>query len=107
MNLYEAGLEVTGEVAELVLGRQRLSLPQAVLKRVSGLAAYHGGTVIAGIRPESLADPGSGGPGGRRRSRGPASPLTSSWSRCSAASSWSTSTWTRGGSGRKPSSAGS
>ena len=61
MNLYEAGLEVTGEEAELVLGRQRLSLPPAVLKRVSGLAAYHGGTVIAGIRPESLADPGTGG----------------------------------------------
>ena len=60
MNLYEAGLEVTGEVAELVLGHQRLSLPQTVLKRVSGLAAYHGGTVIAGIRPESLADPGTG-----------------------------------------------
>ena len=65
MNLYEAGLEITGEVAELVLGHQRLSLPQTVLKRVSGLAAYHGGTVIAGIRPESLADPvTSGGPGG-------------------------------------------
>ena len=65
MNLYEAGLEVTGEVAELVLGEQRLSLPQTVLKRVSGLAAYHGGTVIAGIRPESLADPGTSvGPGG-------------------------------------------
>jgi multiple sugar transport system ATP-binding protein len=61
MNLYEAGLEVTGEEAELVLGRQRLSLPPAVLKRVSGLAAYHGATVIAGIRPESLADPGTGG----------------------------------------------
>src|ERR1700733_5232745 len=61
MNLYEAGLEVTGEEAELVLGGQRLSLPPAVLKRVSGLAAYHGATVIAGIRPESLADPGTGG----------------------------------------------
>ena len=61
MNLYEAGLQVSGEVAELVLGHQRLSLPPAVLKRVSGLAAYHGRTVIAGIRPESLADPGTGG----------------------------------------------
>jgi multiple sugar transport system ATP-binding protein len=30
-NLYQAGLEVTGEVAELVLGRQRLSLPPAVI----------------------------------------------------------------------------
>ena len=26
-----------------------------MLKRVSGLAAHHGGTVIAGIRPEDLA----------------------------------------------------
>ena len=62
MNLYQAGLEVTGEVAELVLGRQRLALPQAVIKRVSGLAAYQGGTVIAGIRPEDLADPGGTAP---------------------------------------------
>jgi multiple sugar transport system ATP-binding protein len=61
MNLYEAGLEVSGEVADLVLGGQRLSLPQAVLKRVSGLAARHGGSVIVGIRPESLADPGAAG----------------------------------------------
>ena len=59
MNLYEAGLEVAGEAAELILGRQRLALPQAVLKRVGGLAAYHGQTLIAGIRPESLADPGT------------------------------------------------
>jgi multiple sugar transport system ATP-binding protein len=61
MNLYEAGLEVSGEAADLVLGGQRLSLPQAVLKRVSGLAARHGGSVIVGIRPESLADPGAAG----------------------------------------------
>ncbi len=61
MNLYEAGLEMAGEAAELVLGRQRLSLPQALLKRVGGLAAFQGGTVIAGIRPESLADPGTAG----------------------------------------------
>ena len=65
MNLYQAGLEVSGEAADLILGGQRLSLPQAVLKRASGLAAYHGRTVIAGIRPESLADPATGGrPGG-------------------------------------------
>ena len=61
MNLYEAGLEVSGEAAELVLGHQRLSLPQAVLKRVSGLAAHHGATVIAGLRPEDLAGPGTAG----------------------------------------------
>jgi multiple sugar transport system ATP-binding protein len=61
MNLYQAGLEVSGEVAELVLGHQRLTLPQAVLKRAGGLAARHGQTVITGIRPESLADPGLAG----------------------------------------------
>jgi multiple sugar transport system ATP-binding protein len=61
MNLYEAGLEVAGEAADLVLGHQRLSLPQAVLKRAGGLAAHHGQTVIAGIRPESLAGPATAG----------------------------------------------
>jgi multiple sugar transport system ATP-binding protein len=61
MNLYQAVLEVSGEVAELILGHQRLTLPQAVLKRVGGLAARHGQTVITGIRPESLADPGTAG----------------------------------------------
>jgi len=61
MNLYEAGLEVTGDSAELVLGSQRLSLPPAVVKRVSGLAAFGGGTVIVGIRPESLAGTAAAG----------------------------------------------
>jgi multiple sugar transport system ATP-binding protein len=56
MNLYEAGLEITGDSAELILGSQRLSLPPAAVKRVSGLAAFGGGTMIVGIRPESLAD---------------------------------------------------
>jgi multiple sugar transport system ATP-binding protein len=60
MNLYEAGLEITGDSAELVLGSQRLSLPPAVVKRVTGLATF-GGTVIVGIRPESLADPAAAG----------------------------------------------
>jgi multiple sugar transport system ATP-binding protein len=61
MNLYEAGLEITGDSAELVLGSQRLSLPPAVVKRASGLAAFGGRTVIVGIRPESLADPAAAG----------------------------------------------
>jgi hypothetical protein len=61
MNLYEAGLEITGDSAELVLGSQRLSLPPAVVKRASGLAAFGGGPVIVGIRPESLADPAAAG----------------------------------------------
>ena len=104
MNLYEAGLEVSGEAAELVLGHQRLSLPQAVLKRVSGLAAHHGATVIAGLARRTWP---ARVPPGPARSRAPASPSTFSWSRCSAASSWCTSTWTRRGSARKTSCAAS
>jgi len=61
MNLYEAGLEVTGDSAELVLGSQRLSLPPATAKRASGLAAFGGGRVIVGIRPEDLACPAAAG----------------------------------------------
>jgi multiple sugar transport system ATP-binding protein len=84
MNLYEAALQVTGDSAELVLGSQRLSLPPDVLKRVSGLAAFGGGKVIVGTRPESLADPAAAG---SPAEPGRACPPTCSWSRCSAASS--------------------
>jgi multiple sugar transport system ATP-binding protein len=46
MNLYEASLDVSGE---LVLGSQRLPIP-----RSAGLAAQAGRKVIVGIRPEDL-----------------------------------------------------
>ena len=57
MNLYEAGLEVAADSATLTLGSQQLTLPAKVIKRTDGLAAFHGRTVIVGIRPENLVDP--------------------------------------------------
>ena len=57
MNLYEAGLDVSGDPATLTLGTQQLTLPAEVIKRTDGLAAFHGRTVVVGIRPENLVDP--------------------------------------------------
>jgi multiple sugar transport system ATP-binding protein len=63
MNLYEAGLNITADSATLTLGSQQLTLPAAVIKRTDGLAAFHGRTVIVGIRPEHLVDPVIAGTG--------------------------------------------
>jgi len=62
MNLYEAGLEVSGSRPTAVLGSQRLALPAHVAARV---AAYQGRKIIVGVRPEDLAVSvsGTGGPG--------------------------------------------
>jgi len=57
MNLYEAGLDVSAGNATLTLGTQRLTVPPPVIKRTDGLAAFHGRTIIVGIRPEHLTDP--------------------------------------------------
>ncbi len=57
MNLYEAGLDIAADSATLTLGSQQLTLPAAVVKRTDGLAAFHGRTIIVGIRPEHLVDP--------------------------------------------------
>jgi multiple sugar transport system ATP-binding protein len=57
MNLYEAGLDIAADDATLTLGSQQLTLPAAVVKRTNGLAAFHGRTIIVGIRPEHLVDP--------------------------------------------------
>jgi multiple sugar transport system ATP-binding protein len=57
MNLYEAGLEVAGESASLLLGSQRLTLPPALVKPGGALAAYLGRPLVVGIRPEHLSDP--------------------------------------------------
>ena len=56
MNLYEASLEIVGDAAELVLGRQRLTLPPAWS---SSPAAWHvpRRELIVGIRPENLGLP--------------------------------------------------
>jgi multiple sugar transport system ATP-binding protein len=55
MNLYEAGLEMAGDGAAVVLGSQRLTLPGR-----TGVGHYHGRKVIVGIRPEDLGDPALG-----------------------------------------------
>jgi len=57
LNLYEAGLDIGADGATLTLGSQQLILPASVVKRTNGLAAFHGHTVIVGIRPEHLVDP--------------------------------------------------
>jgi multiple sugar transport system ATP-binding protein len=57
MNLYEAGVDVTGDTATLTLGSQLIALPTKVVKRTEGLAAFHGRTIVVGIRPENLVDP--------------------------------------------------
>jgi multiple sugar transport system ATP-binding protein len=67
MNLYEASLESGGDGgAVIVLGSQKPSLPGLALKRNPAFASYLGRSVILGIRPEHLSDPGTG----RRRARG-------------------------------------
>jgi multiple sugar transport system ATP-binding protein len=61
MNLYEAGLDVSGDAATLTLGTQQLTLPAEVIKDTDGLAAFKGRTVVVGIRPENLVDPAVAG----------------------------------------------
>ena len=61
MNLYLARLDIVGDTAELILGRQRLTLPPAVVKQSTELTSYNGAELIVGIRPESLTDPASTG----------------------------------------------
>jgi multiple sugar transport system ATP-binding protein len=61
MNLYPARLDIEGDTAELILGRQRLTLPPAVVKQSTELASFNGTELIVGIRPEVLADPASTG----------------------------------------------
>jgi multiple sugar transport system ATP-binding protein len=61
MNLYEATVAEGGRSVRL--GSQQIDLPQPVQAAHSGLAAYAGRTVVAGIRPEHLpAGDGHAGP---------------------------------------------
>jgi multiple sugar transport system ATP-binding protein len=61
MNLYEAGLEASGPAGTpaVVLGSQRVTLPASGGQVAAGLAAYQGGKIIVGIRPEDLSVPES------------------------------------------------
>jgi multiple sugar transport system ATP-binding protein len=54
MNLYEASLEQSGDGVAVVLGSQRLDLPD------QGFRPYLGRKVIVGVRPEDLGDPALG-----------------------------------------------
>ena len=61
MNLYEATVGEGGRSVRL--GSQQIDLPGPVLLARSGLAAYAGRRVVAGIRPEHLTAAGDGQPG--------------------------------------------
>ena len=56
MNLMQGVLRADGTGLALLLGDQRLTMPQAVLARRPGLSRYLDRPVAVGIRPEDLAD---------------------------------------------------
>jgi len=56
MNLYEVGLDGTSGGLEIVIGNQRLTIPERKLVERPGLANYRGRQVVVGIRPEHLAE---------------------------------------------------
>jgi multiple sugar transport system ATP-binding protein len=61
MNLYEASLQ-DGATA-MQLGSQRVALPEQVRRARPALAAYDGGKVVVGLRPEHLPAAGTGDDG--------------------------------------------
>jgi multiple sugar transport system ATP-binding protein len=61
MNLLRARLEGR----DVIVGRQRLTLPDAVLHARPGLAAYDAREIVVGIRPESVAQSPNGPVAGR------------------------------------------
>jgi multiple sugar transport system ATP-binding protein len=65
MNLLRGRLERAGDHVEVVIGSQRLRVPEAVLARRPKLAAAVGGEVVIGIRPESLDNSLNGSGAGR------------------------------------------
>jgi multiple sugar transport system ATP-binding protein len=56
MNLVEATVEERGPALELVLGSQRLPVPEEVVARRPALRRFGGQRVIVGIRPEDMED---------------------------------------------------
>ena len=56
MNMVEAKVEQSGDGLAVIVGEQRLSLADEVLKSHPGLSGYVGRTVVLGIRPEDLED---------------------------------------------------
>jgi multiple sugar transport system ATP-binding protein len=70
MNLVRARVDRANAGYELLLGEQRLAVPEALAARKPGLASYVGREVALGVRPESLEDAALGGgshDGGRLR----------------------------------------
>jgi multiple sugar transport system ATP-binding protein len=67
MNVLQGTLaEADGRLA-VMLGGDRLELPDETLARCAGLRAYRGRTVAVGIRPEHLSDPAARTNGGTLR----------------------------------------
>jgi multiple sugar transport system ATP-binding protein len=56
MNLLEASIEASGDQLTVVLGSNRLSVPDDVLEDRPRLKDYVGRTVVLGIRPEDMED---------------------------------------------------
>ena len=56
MNIVEAKLAGTGEGMFVEFGGHRLGIPDEVVSERPALAAYRGGSVILGIRPEAMED---------------------------------------------------
>src|SRR4051794_22756216 len=61
MNLLRAGLDGR----DVVIGHQRLTLPDAVLAARPGLSAYSGRDLVVGIRPETVSQSPNGAVAGR------------------------------------------
>jgi multiple sugar transport system ATP-binding protein len=56
MNFVEGRLERSNGTISVLLGKQRLAIDAAVLDERPFLAAYEGGPVVVGIRPEAISD---------------------------------------------------
>jgi multiple sugar transport system ATP-binding protein len=57
MNLLEGRVDLEGERPGVLVGAQRLDLPPSLLDARPGIRAYHGRTVVVGLRPEIVSDP--------------------------------------------------
>jgi multiple sugar transport system ATP-binding protein len=56
MNLFEATVQLSGDVGTVTLGSHVLTLSPECLVKYPGLRSYDGRTVIVGIRPEDYED---------------------------------------------------
>ena len=65
MNLLRGRLERRHDGVEVLIGSQRLDVPESVLSRRPALAGAVGGDVVIGIRPESIDNSLNGSGAGR------------------------------------------